>query len=103
MDRDAVDIIDRSGRILTYMIRYVGMGDMMGFLWDLKTAVEGLPFSFAPIISDKLMHMFNNFLPPAIPSKFITLGREYGKSMLIVPNSAATFLTSCTSSLFHSA
>lgn len=88
-----MDIIDRSGRILTYMIRYVGMGDMMGYLWSMKTAVEGLPFSFAPIISDKLMHMFNNWIPPAIPSKFIAQGREYGESILPMPNSVAAFMT----------
>lgn len=30
LDRDSVDIIDRSGRIATYLIRYLGTGDIMG-------------------------------------------------------------------------
>ena len=60
MDRDSVDIIDRSGRIATFMIRFLGMGDIMGSLWGIKVAVEGLPFSWAPTISDKVLHTFNN-------------------------------------------
>ena len=50
MDRDSVDIIDRSGRIGVHMIKNLGMGDIMGFLWGIKVAVEGLPFSFAPLL-----------------------------------------------------
>jgi D-lactate dehydrogenase len=83
MDRDSIDIIDRSGRILTYMIRVLGTGEMMGYMWGLKTAIEGLPFSFAPVICDKLMHTFNNWVPPAIPSKFIELGREYDHNCIV--------------------
>ena len=83
MDRDSVDIIDRSGRILTYMIRILGTGHMMGYLWGVKTAIEGLPFSFAPIICDKLLHTFNNWIPSAIPKKFIELGREYDHNCLV--------------------
>jgi D-lactate dehydrogenase len=83
MDRDSVEIIDRSGRILTYMIRVLGTGDMMGFMWGLKTAIEGLPFSFAPVICDKLMHTFNNWVPSAIPGKFIDLGREYDHNCIV--------------------
>lgn len=83
MDRDSVDIIDRSGRILTYMIRILGTGHMMGYLWGVKTAIEGLPFSFAPIICDKLLHTFNNWIPSAIPNKFIKLGQEYDHNCLV--------------------
>lgn len=83
MDRDSVDIIDRSGRILTYMIRVLGTGDKMGSLWSLKTAIEGLPFSFAPVICDKLMHTFNNWVPSAIPSKFMKLGQEYDHNCIV--------------------
>lgn len=83
LDRDSVDIIDRSGRIATYMIRYLGMGDIMGFLWGVKVAIEGLPFSWAPIICDKLMHTFNNFVPEAIPGKFMSAGRDWDHHCLV--------------------
>lgn len=83
MDRDAIDIIDRSGRILTYMIRILGTGDLMGWAWGFKVAIEGLPFAFAPIICDKLMHTFNNWVPSAIPNRFIQLGREYDHHCLV--------------------
>mmetsp|Transcript_13723 Transcript_13723/g.29130 ORF Transcript_13723/g.29130 Transcript_13723/m.29130 type:complete len:450 (-) Transcript_13723:46-1395(-) len=83
LDRDAFDIIDRSGRILTYMIRYLGMGDMMGFLWGVKVGIEGLPFSWAPIICDKLLHTFNNWVPESIPGKFMNAGREWDHHCMV--------------------
>jgi len=82
-DRDSVDIIDRSGRIATYMIRYLGMGDIMGILWGIKSAIEGLPFSWAPIITDKLLHTFNNWVPECIPGKFMTAGREWDHHCMV--------------------
>ena len=84
LDRDSVDIIDRSGRILTYMIRLLGMGDMVGYLWAVKCMIEGLPFSWAPIICDKALHAVNNFVPEAIPSKFMKAGREWDHHVQVV-------------------
>jgi D-lactate dehydrogenase len=83
MNRDSVDIIDRSGRILTYMIRVLGMGDVMGMMWGVKIAIEGLPFSWSPLICDKLLHTFNNWVPSAIPNKFIQVGREYDHNCVV--------------------
>lgn len=83
LDRDSVDIIDRSGRIATYLIRYLGMGDIMGALWGIKTSIAGLPFSWAPLICDKLLHTFNNWVPEAIPGKFMTAGREWDHHCLV--------------------
>lgn len=57
LDRDSVDIIDRSGRISAHLIRYLGMGEIMGALWDIKVRISSLPFSWAPMLSDKLLHM----------------------------------------------
>lgn len=59
------------------MIRYLGMGDTMGTLWGIYQGVAGLPFSWAPTICDKLLHMFNNFVPAAIPAKFVSAGKEW--------------------------
>ncbi|KAL7536304.1 hypothetical protein ACHAXR_007068 [Thalassiosira sp. AJA248-18] len=83
MDRDSVDIIDRSGRITTHMIKYLGMGDIMGFLWGIRVAVEGLPFSWAPLICDKLLHTFNNLVPKAIPGKFMQAGKDWDHHCLV--------------------
>ncbi|KAL9187899.1 hypothetical protein ACHAXT_006277 [Thalassiosira profunda] len=83
MDRDSVDIIDRSGRIGTYMIRYLGTGDLMGFLWGVKLSIEGLPFSWAPTICDKLLHALNSFVPECIPGKFMKAGREWDHHCIV--------------------
>mmetsp|Transcript_11816 Transcript_11816/g.24925 ORF Transcript_11816/g.24925 Transcript_11816/m.24925 type:complete len:746 (-) Transcript_11816:623-2860(-) len=83
LDRDSVDIIDRSGRILTYMIRFLGMGDLMGYLWRVKCMIEGMPFSWAPLICDKTLHVLNNWVPEAIPSKFMKAGREWDHHAMV--------------------
>ena len=83
LDRDSIDIIDRSGRIATHMIKYLGMGDIMGSLWNIKVKVESLPFSWAPMICDKLLHMFNNWVPGAIPTKFMTAGTQWDHHCLV--------------------
>mmetsp|Transcript_7421 Transcript_7421/g.16199 ORF Transcript_7421/g.16199 Transcript_7421/m.16199 type:complete len:716 (-) Transcript_7421:273-2420(-) len=83
LDRDSVDIIDRSGRIGVYMIRFLGMGDIMGFLWNIKVSIEGLPFSWAPMICDKLLHTFNNWIPESIPGKFMTAGRGWDHHCMV--------------------
>jgi D-lactate dehydrogenase len=83
LDRDSVDIIDRSGRIATYLIRYLGTGDLMGYLWNVKSAIEQLPFSWAALFCDKFLHTFNNWVPEAIPSKFINKGREYDHHCMV--------------------
>jgi len=83
MDRDSIDIIDRSGRIGTHMIMYLGMGDIMGFLWSIKTKVESLPFSWAPIVTDKMLHILNPWVPEAIPKKFMTAGKEWDHHCLV--------------------
>ena len=72
LDRDSVDIIDRSGRISAHLIRYLGMGDMMGVLWDIKVRISSLPFSWAPILSDKLLHMVS------VPSFMLESLRQRG-------------------------
>jgi len=59
------------------MIKYLGMGDIMGFLWNIKVTIEGLPFSWAPVFCDKMLHIFNNWVPEAIPGKFMSAGREW--------------------------
>jgi D-lactate dehydrogenase len=83
LDRDSVDIIDRSGRISAHLIRYLGMGDIMGALWDIKVRISSLPFSWAPIISDKILYILNDWVPEAIPKKFMNVGKEWDHHCLV--------------------
>lgn len=55
----------------------------MGYLWNVKTAIGELPFSWAPLFCDKFLHTFNNWVPEAIPSKFLSKGREYDHNCLV--------------------
>lgn len=76
MDRDAFDIIDRSGRVLGNMIKVIGIGSIVGALWNLKLKIEALPFESAPLICDKILHVLNNFTPTILPSRFMDSGRK---------------------------
>jgi len=76
MDRDSFDIIDRSGRILGNLIKVIGMGSLMGTLWDVKLKIEALPFDGSELICDKLLHTFNSFTPALLPSKVMKLGKD---------------------------
>ena len=83
LDRDSVDIIDGSGRITTHMIKYLGTGDIMGFLWHIKKGIESLPFSWAPTICDKMLYWFNDFVPKAIATKFLSAGKDFDHHCIV--------------------
>lgn len=83
LDRDSVDIIDRAGRITAHLIQYLGMGDFMRTLWDIKLQISALPFSWAPLFCDKLLYTLNNVVPEAIPSKFMTVGKQWDHHCLV--------------------
>lgn len=55
----------------------------MGHLWNVKSAIEELPFAWAPLFCDKCLHTFNNWVPAAIPSKFLNKGREYDHHCMV--------------------
>ena len=75
MDRDSFDVIDRSGRILANLIKVVGVGSVVGMLWNVKLKIEALPFDGAETICDKLLHNFNNLTPAILPSRFMETGK----------------------------
>mmetsp|Transcript_23668 Transcript_23668/g.35982 ORF Transcript_23668/g.35982 Transcript_23668/m.35982 type:complete len:710 (+) Transcript_23668:68-2197(+) len=76
MDRDTFDIVDRSGRILANLIKVIGMGSMMGSLWNIKLKIEAMPFDGAELICDKLLHTFNVMCPAILPKKFMKVGKS---------------------------
>eukprot|EP00951_Prasinocladus_malaysianus_P016440 scaffold128133_cov38-Prasinocladus_malaysianus.AAC.1 len=53
MDKDSMDIIDRSGRILMKVIELVGMR-RLGPLWDFKIWIESLPLPFMDVMPDSV-------------------------------------------------
>ena len=53
MDRDSFDIIDRSGRVLANLIKVVGMGSPIGYMWNIKQKIEALPLQGADLFCDK--------------------------------------------------
>jgi D-lactate dehydrogenase len=64
MDRDSFDIIDRSGRVLANLIKVVGMGSLIGFMWNIKLKIEALPFEGSDLFCDKCKtHQNDIFFP----------------------------------------
>jgi D-lactate dehydrogenase len=77
MDRDAFDVVDRSGRVLGMTIKLVGTtSSIVAKLWGVKLFIEALPFAGAPLIVDKFLHMVNPVVPPILPKKVREIGLE---------------------------
>ena len=49
LDRDSVTAVDEAGRVLCWMIAWIGIGTTLKSLWDLKLQFEALPIPFATI------------------------------------------------------
>jgi len=72
MDRDSVDVIDRSGRVLANVIKVVGMASpMVGVLWDIKLWVESLGFTGSDLICDRFLHVVNPLMPEILPKRMM--------------------------------
>jgi D-lactate dehydrogenase len=68
MDRDAFDVIDRSGRIMATFIKYAGAtAPSVKHLWNIKLFIESLPFPGALLWVDKMLHALNPFCPAILP------------------------------------
>jgi D-lactate dehydrogenase len=77
MDRDAFDVIDRSGRVLASTIKLVGTSSLVvRQLWNIKLWIEGLPIAGAPLFVDKFLHAVNPIVPPVLPRKVREIGRQ---------------------------
>jgi D-lactate dehydrogenase len=76
MDRDAFDVVDRSGRLLGQTIKLTGPSSpIVAQLWGIKLFVEALPLPGASLICDKALHWCNNLLPATLPKDILTTGR----------------------------
>jgi len=74
MDRDAFDVVDRSGRVLGNVIKYVGTASpIVRHLWNLKLWVEALPG--ADHMIDRLLHAVNPVAPALLPPAVVEIGR----------------------------
>lgn len=77
MDHDAFSVIDESGRVLSNLIWLVGpSSSIVKSLWGVKQWIEGLPFSSAPYICDKVLYAINNWVPSPLPSPIMKLGSD---------------------------
>jgi D-lactate dehydrogenase len=77
LDRDAFDVIDRSGRLMGHFIRFLGTSSsLLRTGWNTKLWIEALPVSFAPVLVDKCLYLVNPVLPAILPSNIMKLGRS---------------------------
>ena len=77
MDRDSFDVIDRSGRVLGNIIKFVGTSStLVRDFWNVKLWVEALDVRGAATFVDRLLHFVNPILPPILPRPIMELGRK---------------------------
>jgi len=70
MDRDAFDVIDRSGLGQGLVIQYLGVSaPSVKSMWNVKLWIEDLPLPYANIVCDYLLHVFNPVFPPLLPQR----------------------------------
>ena len=78
MDRDAFDVLDRSGRMMGNVIKLVGASSpVVRKFWNVKLWVEALPFSGAPLVVDKFLHAINPFVPSVLPKQVQDMGKKW--------------------------
>lgn len=76
MDRDAFDVIDRSGRVMGNLICWVGTySPMIQHLWNVKLWIESLPIQGADLVCDKFLHAVNNLMVPTLPRRIMDQGK----------------------------
>ena len=76
MNRDAFDVVDRSGRVMASVIKVVGVsGAMLKNLWNTKLWVDSLPFAGANLLCDKLLYRLNQLFPATLPDRIMDTGK----------------------------
>jgi hypothetical protein len=66
MNGDAVTAVDEAGRGLCALLKVVGVGPRLKWLWDAKLAFEGLPF--VPFASVRARWLSLDVSPPCLCS-----------------------------------
>ncbi|CAJ1936301.1 unnamed protein product [Cylindrotheca closterium] len=77
MDRDSFDVIDRAGRGLGNLIKFVGPSSpTVRDLWNVKLWIEALNFPGSSTLIDKLLYTVNPILPCILPSSIQEAGKQ---------------------------
>ncbi|KAL3944980.1 MAG: hypothetical protein SGBAC_000956 [Bacillariaceae sp.] len=77
MDRDSFDVIDRAGRVLGNLIKFVGpSSSIVRDLWNVKLWIEALNFSGSSTLMDKLLYVVNPIFPSILPSSIQETGKQ---------------------------
>ena len=77
MDRDAFDVVDRSGRLLGNVIQLVGSSSpVVRQLWNWKVWIEALPVGAAHNVVDRFLHFINPVVPAILPRPVRDIGRR---------------------------
>jgi len=75
MDRDAFDVIDRSGRALANLILLVGMeSPIIKTLWNVKVYIE--TSLNMPLFCDTMLHMVSPWMPVILPTPMQNVGGQ---------------------------
>ncbi|KAL7568542.1 hypothetical protein ACA910_002655 [Epithemia clementina (nom. ined.)] len=78
MDKDAFDVINQAGRLLSNTICLVGTASpILRQLWNFKLWVEALPFDGATLWVDRFLFAANHFIPAPLPSTIMRLANHF--------------------------
>lgn len=80
LDRDAYDVIDKSGRVMANCIHWIGMtSPLLRMMWNAKIYFE----ASNPGIVDKMLHHMNDFMPSVFPKKVQLMAAKYDHHITI--------------------
>ena len=79
MDKDAFDVIDQAGRVLSSSICLVGTtSSILRHLWNVKLWVEALPFERANLWVDRVLFFVNPLIPSSLPPPIMKMSHQLG-------------------------
>jgi len=84
MNRDCFDIINNAGRATAFVTTYLGTGNAMRILWDIKVSIEALPLpNFVTSICDTILWKVNGLFPNPLPEQMMELGAQYDHHLIL--------------------
>lgn len=84
LDRDSFDIINKSGRLLGTLIKYIGTSSsFIRHFWNIKLYIEALPFRGADTIIDSLIYKTNFIFPKILSNNIMNIGTKYDHNIAI--------------------
>ena len=84
MDKDAFDVVNGAGRVLSNCIWLVGTSSsIVKHLWNVKLWIEALPLDGAALWVDRLLFFANSFMPAPLPSPVMKMANTFNHHVAV--------------------